>query len=59
MPGGSCAASSTVKNFGFVSMCLSRAITGLDERAIAPQILFVASTVARAEFRFHIGTQRD
>jgi len=40
-------------------MCLERAITGRDERAIARQILFEANTVERAEFRFHVGTQRD
>jgi len=40
-------------------MCLSRAITGLDERASAPQILSEANILIRREFRFHIGTDRD
>jgi len=38
---------------------LERAITGLDERAIGPHILFEANVHIRREFRFHIGTHRD
>jgi len=40
-------------------LCLSRAITGLDERAIAPQILSEVNVQIRREFRFHNGTYRD
>ncbi len=52
------AASSTANNSGFVSTCLSRAITGLDERATARQILTEANVRIRVNVRFHIGTQR-
>jgi len=52
-PGSNGAARSTARNFGFVSMCVSRGITGLDERAIAPRIRSVANVQMRREFRFH------